>query len=683
MLKEMDKETRTKYKILMESMYNVTEEMSNCIFKFDCSDDSKCDIRKAFDGKILYYGRLYDSRDQIEFVEKEVLIQRLERKKFPKVPDNLFERDFRCQEVSDDVVSYMVAYLKNYIENFLAQNRDGDLQTLFIGCILNLYYSYGLFDRRGILEIKNIREELFADDKTKKYACIQEEMHLKEINATFRQWRKEKHLFMDKVLVDEYIHAFLQNNNMDLLEKIIGKINPNFAIASNFVREYIKAWNIFTKYDTDNDIVNDMNRLIELCPNYQYANLLLSILSLQVFLDSTGKNNEIMKYKKILDDEIFSISMGLKKPSSLELGYSENKVVTKHPEAFSMFGFGLPYVEFISKDEFYRNLEESVLTTKSLRNRMSIYYPHGIRNDKKDIINSTLATAIELKEAKECELKAKEDRHTIVRQFSHTYMNMRATSLYNIAMELLKSPDKQYRNYGRKLLYEYSVKQNLTKDIEMLKLRFEDNEEELYRIISDSILSIDDTGVGIDELLDEAIVRCMVTLVHDGSTSAKKLRERFVGFDLISIRNAFENDIILSEDRNVKEWFCNNLFPINVKIDDCWKKVIFEKDSYAALLFINILSELLTNIFRYADFTKEVKIDFRQDNDSVMIVSSKNAVLDDHKFSEESGFGLKAEADIFNELNKHDCEDINPIIIKNEEGKFEVEFQVSKKLFEK
>ena len=62
---------------------------------------------------------------------------------------------------------------------------------------------------------------------------------------------------------------------------------------------------------------------------------------------------------------------------------------------------------------------------------------------------------------------------------------------------------------------------------------------------------------------------------------------------------------------------------------------------------------------------------------------SKNYVLDNHKFSEESGFGLKSEADIFSSLNKHDCEDINPIIIRNEDRKFEVEFQVSKKLFEK
>lgn len=674
MLKAMNKETCMKYKILMESMYDVTEEMNKCIFSYG-------DKSKAFNGKILCYGRLYNSRDQIEFVEKEVCSSNgLKIVEFPKVPDNLSEMDFRCQEVSDDVVNYMVAYLKNYIEKFLAQNRDGDLQTLFIGCILNLYYSCGLFDRCGILEIKSIKEELFADDKTKEYACIQEQMHLKEIHNIFWVWCG-KHLFMDEV-VDEYLQVFLQNYNRDLLEKIIGKINPKFAIASNFVREYIKAWNVFTKYNTDKDFIHE---LLELCPNYQYANLLSSITSLQDFLDSKGKNNEFKKYRELLDDEIFNLSIGIGNPSSLEIDYSGGKMATKHPEALSMFGFGLPYAEFIPENEFFSklNFEDGVLTTKNMRNNMSICYPYSFRNSSGDFITSILTIASNLEEAQKRELKAKEDRHTIVRQFSHTYMNMRATSLYNIAMELLKNPDKQYRNYGRKLLYEYSVKQNLTKDIEMLKLRFEDNEEELYKIISDSILSINDSGVGIDELLDEAIVRCMVTLVHDGSTSAKKLRERFVGFDLISIRNAFENEILLSDDVNVQEWFCNNLFSINVEIDESWKKVVFERDSYAALLFINILSELLTNIFRYADFSKEVKVEFRQDNDSVMIVSSKNYVLDNNKFSEGSGFGLKAEADIFNALNKHDCEDINPIIIKNEDEKFGVEFQVSKKLFEK
>ena len=60
--------------------------------------------------------------------------------------------------------------------------------------------------------------------------------------------------------------------------------------------------------------------------------------------------------------------------------------------------------------------------------------------------------------------KALDDKTKVIRQFSHTYMNMRATALYNIATELLKNEDAVYRNYGRKLLYEYSVKKNLTKD---------------------------------------------------------------------------------------------------------------------------------------------------------------------------------------------------------------------------
>ena len=105
----------------MESMYVVTEVMHSCIF-------SVCDESQVLGGKILCYGRLYDSWDQIEFVEEEVLSSNgIEIRKYPKQPDNLFEMDFRCQEVSDDVVSHMVAYLKNYIEKFRAQNRDGDL----------------------------------------------------------------------------------------------------------------------------------------------------------------------------------------------------------------------------------------------------------------------------------------------------------------------------------------------------------------------------------------------------------------------------------------------------------------------------------------------------------------------------------------------------------------------------
>ena len=663
-----------KYSILMKAMYEITNEMHSCIYGYSSESE-------LFDGKILCYGKLYDSWKQAEFVEEEALSQDGIRKRIvPKQPENLFEIDYRSLKIDNEVVSHIQNFMYGYAIDFLKNKNDGDLQTLFLGCLLNLYYSSGLFDRCGIFDIE-LLSDYWMDEKTRKYSEMINRIYLQGISETF-YWLCDNKMFTNEI-VEKYLEQYLRSHDDDLLNRIIDEMNSNFSIATGFVKEYIKNWNCFLEDESGNVAIEDLQRF---CPEFQFGNLLLSITSLVNFLETKGQNNEFSKYMKLLEKEIFQISLGLDSPSSLELDYSKGKITTVHPEAFSSFGLGLPYVEYISKDSFYSSLvdrDNFIVTTDIMKKSCSIYYPCKIHQDKKEILESFLSAAITVDKAKEDAERAREEKHTIIRQFSHTYMNMRATSLYNIAVDLLKNPDKQYRNYGRKLMYEYSVKQNLTKDIGMLKLRFEDNEDELCKIIYYSILPSNEDGISIQELIDESIIRCMVTLVHDGSIGAKKLREKFDGYDWISIRNSFENEILLSDKPDVKKWFNQKMFHINFDIADSWNKIVFEKDSYAALIFVNILSELLTNIFRYADKTQMVNFNFEKKDDSVMIISEKNVIKKENTYSDGTGFGLQAEADIFNIINKYFNNDIEPLVYKTEEDNFEVCFQVSDKLFER
>ena len=224
--------------------------------------------------------------------------------------------------------------------------------------------------------------------------------------------------------------------------------------------------------------------------------------------------------------------------------------------------------------------------------------------------------------------QAQNDRAEIIQDFSHTYKNMRATQLYNVAKALLKMEDKELKKYGRTILLEYGIKQELTKAVEMLLLKFDDKSEELLKRIRKSIPS-ENSGYNIKNILDESIKRCLITLLHDGSDNGKRFRKAFVqsekDFDLISLRNDFENDILFQENKNVISWFSENIFPVETEFSEEWLNLSFEKENYAAIILIDILSELTANIFKYSDKTKPCRFIFNS-NAKMLCITAENSV---------------------------------------------------------
>ena len=224
--------------------------------------------------------------------------------------------------------------------------------------------------------------------------------------------------------------------------------------------------------------------------------------------------------------------------------------------------------------------------------------------------------------------QAQNDRAEIIQEFSHTYKNMRATQLYNVAKALLKMEDKELKKYGRTILLEYGIKQELTKAVEMLLLKFDDKSEELLKRIRKSIPS-ENSGYNIKNILDESIKRCLITLLHDGSDNGKRFRKAFVqsekDFDLISLRNDFENDILFQENKNVISWFSENIFPVETEFSEEWLNLSFEKENYAAIILIDILSELTANIFKYSDKTKSCRFIFNS-NAKMLCITAENSI---------------------------------------------------------
>lgn len=687
-----------KLKVILRQMYEITETLHRYV-------NSYGDFKDGY----LCYGKFYQNIEDIEF--EEICLGKgetgeTEKRMIPKAPANAGAIDFRHKNVDLEIVQDAKEYMINCVNEFCKEYRDGDMQTLFIGCILNLYYSSGLFDRTGCLCVEEIAEGM-ADAATIQYIGVMEQLMMKEVFSYFRYLR-DKQLFTDEK-INRVLDLYLKEKKEKYLNEILGYINPNFEDVDGFVEEVIKGYEKFElleqKYGESNS-----DLLFELCninSEYQYANLLLCMDSVEDYINSKGENDGFALYIDKLDEDIFNLGIGKEKPSTYECKSIDGRIVTTHPMAFSAFGYGFPFMEYYDRYEMLRNLvdkergcppvcqdcpcerlcnlvdkrdsEGRKISGSDIKSGVCSYYPKkvGIHIDDSAKLALGLAKAIRDKE------KAIYEKKRVIQQFSHTYMNMRATSLYNIATELLKNEDKVYRNYGRKLLYEYSVKKNLTKDVEMLKLRFEDNVEELYNRIADSILSKEQPdGVHIEKLVDDAIIRCMVTLVHDGGFHAKKLRARFENFDWIEIRNNFENEVLLADNKNVREWFRHNMFDLECLVSDKWKGILFEEDSYAALLFIDIISELLTNIFKYADKSRTITLEFRDEEDC-MLLAARNYMKDKAEDKKEGGYGLEAETEVVRAVNEKSGMKESPIKTRIENGVFTVELRIAMTLFKR
>ena len=278
--------------------------------------------------------------------------------------------------------------------------------------------------------------------------------------------------------------------------------------------------------------------------------------------------------------------------------------------------------------------------------------------------------------------KARDEKNEIVNRFSHRYKNMKATSLQNVAEALLKMESKDLKKYGRTILLEYGIKKALTKEVEILQLYFEDDIKKLRNKVQNSVNQTTDENYSISDIINESIKRCMNTIVHDGSDEAKKIRKACLkNYNLISIRDDFEQGILFSENCDVINWFSQNIVKLHVSVSELWKKIFFQKSEYADNIISSLLVDLIMNAIKYADKTKPVIIEFTSNHD-FMLINSKNTIVGNKDNIPGSGNGLKNQNDLLQKLNKVNDKQYGQAISTNEyNGIFTITINISKDLF--
>ena len=317
-------------------------------------------------------------------------------------------------------------------------------------------------------------------------------------------------------------------------------------------------------------------------------------------------------------------------------------------------------------------------------NNLALHIPafiptHGDFSDINKLLNYNI-----ILDSKNDELKqAQEEKKEIIDDFSHRYKNMKATSLHNVANSLLEMESETLKQYGRTILLEYGIKESLRKEVDILKLYFEDNIGELKKRIQDSIFPKSSKEChSIYDIIDNSIKKCMITLVYDGDDDPLAIRAIcFKDYDLISISNSFEKDILFKENVDVIKWFSENIAKLDVGISDYWKQIFCKKYSHSDNIISDLLVELIMNDFKYADKKQPITIELTED-DNFIIIKSENTPVKDKTNIPSYKNGIKTQNKLLNVLNRTEHKVDDSIIYGEKDGKFSIEIKLSKKMFE-
>lgn len=301
---------------------------------------------------------------------------------------------------------------------------------------------------------------------------------------------------------------------------------------------------------------------------------------------------------------------------------------------------GLPYLEGRASRELAASKCRSDEERKNFCNAYygntmmfpaTIYFPqmdgHYLTSIANEIqySNYLKQTNEELKNKNAALNKAQQEKKQIIAEFAHTYGNMQATTLQDIGTELLSVDDELLHEWGRKIMVEYAIKQNLTKEVEMLKLQFEDQSSKLIQKMKDSLNSYE--GKTITDLVSDALQRCFMSLLYGETRSDKSKRKLFFGSEnniemREALQDSFEQSVLVGE-QDMLNWLNEkSILDIPISISEIWKTLCFDDGGYAALLITNWITELLTNAIKYADKSKPISMSFSHENDMLIITIS-------------------------------------------------------------
>lgn len=494
----------------------------------------------------------------------------------------------------------------------------------------------------------------------------------------------------------------------DILSEAADRLLPSGIEDSEKLKQFLKD---FSRKVCE----NDYDTITDLCNDYDYSIVLLYAFCRYVFLYSF-KNGEDPEY----DEKIHKILTKLydNMPDDMREYVLHKKIYAGTLFNPAASDYLLPFIYRSSKDELdmrkisiwwniiadnpddimsqvyqvYRQCIEETLNERLNEASEDNEDNDDWNSDTPKITNSIadknemlhIPVIIPNLDAFENELKksialekARDEKNNILNDFSHRYKNMSSDVLYNVAQSLMNMESEELQQYGITILQEREIKDQIKKEVDLLKLRFTDRTDDLKTLIRNSVKKNEKSVYSVVNVLSNSIKKCMLTFFYSTDESVEMICDLcFKGRDLETVQKNYEQNILFEKNADVIDWFSRNIVPINVSVSNLWKTIHFEHFGYADIVLIDLFVEMIMNVLKYADKTKPVYLDFTEDNNDFIIVSRNNAIQEKEGIPSTSN-GIKMQNNLISHLNGKQ----EAIIYDEENGIFSIRIIIDRRLF--
>lgn len=292
--------------------------------------------------------------------------------------------------------------------------------------------------------------------------------------------------------------------------------------------------------------------------------------------------------------------------------------------------------------------------------RVAVYYSEGHHMS----LNAKLMALLDSKKYVYQAAESVYSIQSILRDFAHTYGNMKASQLSMVSEKLFmasqKYEDPELRRLAQLVVLEAKIKHDLTTGIQLMHLRCREDAAQISERLFNSIANCDDGDTercdsieSIEDIVDSSIKICLYRIFYDvtdrkAEIARKKMRLLSSNWSILC--RDFEEKVVV-EGIDCIEWLRHLSSPIIIQssYSELWQSLRFYKGSFASVLLEDLLAEIIFNALKYSDFSEPITIDFWQDSDfiGIQMVNSLPTVVPRHNI----GSGIQSRNETMSLLN--------------------------------
>lgn len=621
-------------KKIQSLIYNKEKESVGECSRYSMSEEN---VQKFLKNS-LKKGIEIDSYKEREIKKHAKQIQRISAQRVKKFHDNLQVKEILnrfsviLNEVKNkefDVRLGIFIIMCNYLYILKAQEKVNEFKNIIYEKLILVYFKKELHITECIFNYLWI---LYTSQLNRSNVPFkEEEKHIKNLYECYRSEKTqviglyllayEFKAYSNDIGEDIYNNRFKNmceyKDSLDKIIKIVRGLDGDFLefFFSEGHRYQMEVKNHNFKVDQRPPLpyvffTSAADKLVELLPNNYISNL----DNTRAFLVE-----QIIDKREILSDEnidgllylVRNMRLFLKKKESVDcvVKYKADSFREKVQSPLVIYRTYASFLIFQILNRVIEEYQEVISLNEELKRQSDDLEKTNIKLER---VNQ------ELKYAN----KSKGD---LINEFNHKYKNMQYDNLKELTNTLLTHPLKEVREQGRKAAIELFIKRTLRMDVILLMLKYEavensDNNEFLNKFKRGIKEESTDNNLSIENIFYNCFNLVFMRFLYNGKKyydmkNPVPREEYCVYKDLsrhieVSTGKSMEDfmldfdNLVLDKNENIIEFLRKYNIVITTDLD--WGNIFFDEGDYAEVLLNDMIIELITNIFKYADFNCEI-----------------------------------------------------------------------------